>query len=317
MIEAWAPGIKTLLSRGVSPPFVALAFAYYETPLTSGDEWIPERFSKAIDTVAEIAGVSPADLGEKIVALAAPENRQDTFKRLEGMQGAFSGLPNIRDAGQFYARDANDLAQGIRHVAATVGWPLPRLEGPSLEWCEVLEQLIAKGISDAATLCFLVRHNRVELKDGRRCEPLSLESAISTVATATGISDIEMRQIVLCNPKSPRERYDPVRTVARAHEAAPLLAKVASVVRAENAEPPLAPLPSRLLQPGESPPHPPWKEFPEPPISMRWRMGPGEDYMDQWSSFWRGLTENEKREYFASNKPPSEWTEWAERRLRE
>lgn len=317
MIEAWARGIKTLLSSGISPSFVALAFAYYETPLTSGDGWIPERFSKAIDTVAEIAGMSPTELGEKVVALATPENKQDTFARLEGLKGALAGLPNIRDAGQLYARDADELAQGIRHAAATVGWPIPRLEGPSPEWCELLEQLIAKGIADPATLFFLVRHNRVELNDGRRCEPLSLEAAISTVATATGIADIEMRQIVLCSPKLSREQCNPVRTMAHAHEAALLLSKLASVARAENAEPRLAPLPSRRLQPGESPPDPPWKEFPEPPISMRWRMGRGEDYMVQWSSFWRGLTATEKRDYFAINKPPAEWVEWAERQLRE
>ncbi|MFN0064317.1 MAG: hypothetical protein ACKVPX_17550 [Myxococcaceae bacterium] len=316
-MQAWLPGIKSLLARGISPPLVALALGYYEAPLTSGESLIQNRFSKVLQCVAETAGTSVTELGKRIVALVARDAKQDTFDKLKGMRDLVAGLPNVREAGLFFAQDADHLEQGIRQVAAMTGWPIPRLEGPSSEWCEILGYLIAKVVMAPATLWFIVRHNRLELKDGRRCEPLSFEAAVSTVATATGISDVEMRQIVLGSPRNFGDGSQVERNVAQALAVASLLMELPPVVRAEKAEPPLLTPRSRRLQPGEAAPKPPWEAFPEPPTSMRWRMGPGEDYMDKWHTFWRGLTASEKREYLANHVPPAAWAEWATRALQE
>ena len=55
---------------------------------------------------------------------------------------------------------------------------------------------------------------------------------------------------------------------------------------------------------------PPWDEFPEPPSSLRWRMGPGEDYITEWVSFWRRLPATMRQEYLVRHPPPAEWKEW-------
>ncbi len=58
---------------------------------------------------------------------------------------------------------------------------------------------------------------------------------------------------------------------------------------------------------------PPWKAFPEEPSSLRWRMGPGEDFIQEWLSFWRGLTREARKRYLLNHSPPREWSEWLKR----
>lgn len=64
-------------------------------------------------------------------------------------------------------------------------------------------------------------------------------------------------------------------------------------------------------------PHPPWTAFPEPPASMRWRMGPGEDYLDDWLRHWEVLNPDGRAAYLAQHPPPEAWKEWMEDRMQE
>ncbi len=53
---------------------------------------------------------------------------------------------------------------------------------------------------------------------------------------------------------------------------------------------------------------PPWIEYPDyPPGCLGWRMGPGEDYIDNWHQYINKLDENELKEYFNKYIPPKEW----------
>jgi hypothetical protein len=53
----------------------------------------------------------------------------------------------------------------------------------------------------------------------------------------------------------------------------------------------------------------PWQEYPDyKPHSMGFRMGGGEDYIQDWWKFWDGLKHTEKEKFVALNPPPSE--EW-------
>lgn len=54
----------------------------------------------------------------------------------------------------------------------------------------------------------------------------------------------------------------------------------------------------------------PWEKFEDEPTSLRWRMGAGEDYMDQWLSYWFGIDEDARRAYLESHPPPPAWKKW-------
>jgi len=58
---------------------------------------------------------------------------------------------------------------------------------------------------------------------------------------------------------------------------------------------------------------PPWKAYPEYSRGcMGWRMGGGEDYMDQWLAWFRARTAEEKSAYAKENPPPSGWESFYE-----
>jgi hypothetical protein len=55
---------------------------------------------------------------------------------------------------------------------------------------------------------------------------------------------------------------------------------------------------------------PPWSRFSEPPQSMRWRMGPGEEYVDNWLLRWRRSSAEERTGWLAEFPAPVEWSDW-------
>src|SRR5947199_37313 len=48
---------------------------------------------------------------------------------------------------------------------------------------------------------------------------------------------------------------------------------------------------------------PPWLAFPEPPGSLRWRMGPGEDHITEWSIFFHGQLDRAGRHEYIRRCP--------------
>jgi hypothetical protein len=60
------------------------------------------------------------------------------------------------------------------------------------------------------------------------------------------------------------------------------------------------------------PPEAPWRKFPQIPnsVSLGWRMGTGEAYLDfTFYPWWRSLTETQRLEYLESTRAPADWRE--------
>lgn len=54
---------------------------------------------------------------------------------------------------------------------------------------------------------------------------------------------------------------------------------------------------------------PPWKKYPDIPQGcIGWRMGYGEDYLDQFSTWWDASSLEEKRSYARKFPAPEEWS---------
>jgi hypothetical protein len=69
------------------------------------------------------------------------------------------------------------------------------------------------------------------------------------------------------------------------------------------------------------PPKAPWQRFPEIPnsVSIGWRMGEGEGYLDfTFYPWWQSLTESQRLEYLDATEAPDDWRErltgWEEKR---
>jgi len=55
----------------------------------------------------------------------------------------------------------------------------------------------------------------------------------------------------------------------------------------------------------------PWDVYPEIPCnSTRWRMGAGEDVMNDWWQAMRSLTHHQRLAYRQHHAAPSEWLTW-------
>jgi hypothetical protein len=98
--------------------------------------------------------------------------------------------------------------------------------------------------------------------------------------------------------------------VAKAKKGRALLATLPEVESVEEVPFVPPPEPVKEHRAGDELIAPPWVAFPEEPTSLRWRMGPGEDYMDRWLPFWRGLPGPVRREYLIRHPPPAAWQEW-------
>lgn len=53
---------------------------------------------------------------------------------------------------------------------------------------------------------------------------------------------------------------------------------------------------------------PPWKAFPEiPRVSMGWRMGSSEEYLEHWSNWYAALNSPQRAKYRGKYWPPLTW----------
>ena len=63
---------------------------------------------------------------------------------------------------------------------------------------------------------------------------------------------------------------------------------------------------------------PPWVEYPELPyLSIHWRMGEGEAYLDRWCEFFERLSDAEAEAYMRQYPEPKDWKGFYARRLAE
>jgi len=96
----------------------------------------------------------------------------------------------------------------------------------------------------------------------------------------------------------------------RAKEGRAFLSTLPEVASVEEVPQVLPPEPAKVHRQGDELIAPPWEAFPEEPTSLRWRMGAGEDYLDRWMPFWRGLPDSVRRDYLIGHPPPAAWREW-------
>ena len=54
---------------------------------------------------------------------------------------------------------------------------------------------------------------------------------------------------------------------------------------------------------------PPWVLYDDPPSSLMWRMGGGEDHIDKFRAYWSSLTITEKNLIIAKTSPSDRWAD--------
>jgi hypothetical protein len=64
---------------------------------------------------------------------------------------------------------------------------------------------------------------------------------------------------------------------------------------------------SRSIQRGSNRMQPPWEKASDPPGSLRWKMGPGEDYFDRWVDWFMNLEPLEQSRILGDKSTPRQW----------
>lgn len=153
------------------------------------------------------------------------------------------------------------------------------------------------------------RSSGVHLASGEVAEPLEEDDAFTTVADAFGRSYEAVRDEARLNLGSASLLNGP--NYARAAvDLEPVLARLPGIVRVERVPAEGAVVAKRTIDGGL--PEGPWRAFPEDPTSMRWRMGPGEDAMTWWQTYWASLSAEERALYLDEQPPPPVWRAWLE-----
>jgi hypothetical protein len=312
VVSEWVPIIEELQSRGMADHVILVGvLTSYELPLKTGQK-IWGRLPKAFTTVASVTGRDVTELKTAWVArTASSETAIMLVADLKELASKLTGLPGVLGVPRYDGLDPKQLAIHARMLAAQDVIPVPTASQASPEWIPLLRVLRAKGFDDPDVLHFLLHSVRLRLASGTVIEPLDEDARFLTVATAVGMNPAELRQgfftrMLQTVPGGPNP-------IEKAMHARAVLKKLPEVEGLEEI-PLTTPRPDvKPYREGDALIGPPWQAFPEPPYSLRWRMGPGEDFMDRWLSFWEGLPESVRRDYLSRYPPPPVWSEWLAR----
>jgi hypothetical protein len=192
------------------------------------------------------------------------------------------------------------------------GPPIPASARASGPWGALLEKVPDARSRAAGTLVSFCRHTRVTLADGTLLEPLPINDAYVTVAALRGQDPSALRDEHLMEVIAFANDPEQARQAQREELAELRKALLAGVKSIEEVTPPSprAALPKTTVPENEI--SPPWSYAPEPPESMRWRMGPGEDHMNAWWEMWSRLNAAGRTNYFQKHPPPAPWSKWSE-----
>jgi len=310
-VPEWIPIVQTLIARGVSSPAeLVYTLAYRELELESGTKVHPwERLLRAFPTVAQALGRSLADVQRDVVAVAAlVEPERELRQRCKTLEPLLTGLPGVRSVSR-PEYGGHPLTVQFRNLAKARNIPLPKLAEPDPRWKEFLVAWAAHSRPKLWEQQCACRRTRVTLKSGEVLEPLTSDVSWQTLSEAVQrplavVARESDREVITSQALS--EGFD-----ERLRERMMALPFVRLVeASSPPVEPPL-PIPEY-----EGPPlPPPWTQFSEPPTSLHWRMGPGEDCVARWWHFWRCLPPSEQRKYFVEHPPPAEWKAWMQQAL--
>ena len=283
---------------------------YRSFTLENGED-VPngERLGYAVSTVAEALDVPIEEVERLLVARAAdPSDEPNLRLACKEISEQLQGLPGVRNvSAPRYGRWP--LSVFFRRYALARSVPLPKLASPSERWLEILRQLRRLEILDEWALSLAAAFHRLKFESGEVVDPLEPDERYETLAALSGSTPWEVASR-LEFPGNFGRHEDFQRLLA---EAARALSALPGVVAVDEVPPRQRKFPAAQY---EGPPLlPPWTVFSDPPSSMRWRMGGGEDVMNDWWWYWEGLTPDQRRTYFDEHPVPDEWKDWAARAL--
>lgn len=312
VVSEWVPVVKELQARGVADPVMLVGvLATYDLPLASGQK-VWGRLPKAFTTVAAVLDRDVAALRTEFVARsAAPGAAATLLSDLKALAPKLDGLPGVNGPPRFDGPEPAQMVINMRGYAAREGVPIPATSRASADWIPLVHALRARGFDDPDVVQFVLLHARLRLRSGTVVDPLDEDARYLTVATAFGLDPAKYRQefferMMQAVPGGPNP-------IPKAKEARAVLATLPEVASIEEVPMELPPEPVKQYRDGDELVTPPWEAFPEPPTSLRWRMGAGEDFLDSWLPFWRGLPESVRRDYLHRHPPPAVWRAWLSR----
>ncbi len=177
-------------------------------------------------------------------------------------------------------------------------------------WHEILTYLVSMGYDDLHDLVDLLDSTSITGKDGNRLPCYSLKDAMNLVSSYTG-NEYEIvsqrwvegagKDIKTFGPGNPQMA-----------KAAYTLIDDGVIKKAEY---------GAVRQIGVTPKYfclePPWRWADIPFGSIGWRMGGGEDYLEDWFDFWDEIDQKRAVTYARLVEPPESWREWFSERIME
>ncbi len=177
-------------------------------------------------------------------------------------------------------------------------------------WHEILKYLVSKGYNDLHDLVNLLDSTLITTNDGRLLPCYSLKDAMNLVSSYT-INDYE---IVLA-----RWSEGTFKDIEMFGSGNPQIAKATYLLLDDGVVKKVKY--GRTGQIGVTQKYfyldPPWKWADIPFRSIGWRMGDGEDYLDNWFDFWNEIDEKRAKVYYRLIKPPQLWKKWFLERMKE
>jgi hypothetical protein len=307
IVKAWLPVVRELSARGIDPILQVYALSHLDVVVGAG-EMLVGRFQHAIETVADATGTPLLELQRRAVERAATASSAETLiAALNDLRPTLESLPGVTSVGKVRLKDAQQVAVGVRSFATTRAIRLTTGSSPQTDWLRVLQALREKGVTDELVLLFVAHRCRLRLASGLAIEPLDEDTLYQTVGAAVGRDATDLKQQLFFRMANAGGALTP-NAVTLSHDARALAAGIEGVVALEE-----VPLVAAAIQgppiTGE-PPAAPWEAFPEPPSSMRWRMGAGEDVMTDWLADWRAMDAAARQAYLANHPMPDEWRDW-------
>ena len=304
-LPEWVSIVRVLVSRGLTEvPVLVFTLEYRGFSLEQGPK-VPrwDRLFPAIASVAEVVGKSPMEvLGEVVLQASQFALEPQLRAKCKAAEPLLRDIPGViavsrADFGH------NPLVPTYRSLAETYGLALPRFYAPHEGWAALLGQL--KPTAPPQVLYLACRNAQVRLESGAQLPPLIAPVGFETLSVVlqrpAGELAKEINAWLLNSISSFKEEVQ------------------LSLERLRGARGVLAVQPGQALERFPRPEYdgppldPPWLQFPEPPRSMRWRMGGGEDFMDAWRHFYEELSPEAQRAYFERFEIPAPWTTWVKR----
>lgn len=307
----WIPLAAALEDLELPVPEIVFTLAYRRFELDRGGH--PPDLERAIATTAAVLKRPYREIERAVVIVASkPQTEAALRERCARLTPRLAALPGVRSVSP-PNYGGMPLVVAFRHLAAHRGHALPKMTDANPGWKALLSMWRERGAQPPWRLSVACRWHRVTLVSGAVLDSLDPDTADQTIAEVVGRTAAEVHRAidrgfieVLGLGASPDEYRRAIAAEKRAVMAQ--LRGLPGVMKVEETPLKTASYP---IAPYEGPEvSPPWRTFSEPPSSLRWRMGPGEDHMQQWFHFWLSLAAAARADYLKRFPPPAAWRSW-------